>query len=125
MVEVPELNRKYLSRLKMELRATKKKFMRAHKFFCLDRIPPIEFFAKYCVPLTNKIEKIMAFESIFEELNVKFPEIANFDECRSIRFWNHYDTVVETFNYNGEVVDMEWDQYTNSFSEYWQNAQKK
>lgn len=125
MVEVLELNRKYLFRLKKELRAVKKKFMRAHKFYCLDRIPPLEFISKYAVPLTNKIEKIEAFRSFFEELNVKYPEIVVFDEISQIRFWHQDDTIVETFNYNGEVIDIKYDQYTDLYSKYWQDVFKK
>lgn len=122
MAELQELNKKYLSDMKKKLRVAKKKFFRAYRFYCLGTIPYHPFLEKYAIPLTNIVGKIQEFKEFFEELNVKFPQLPDFEDLidRSVTFWYQNNSIVEDLIYKGETINIEYDHYTDSLLEYWQ-----
>lgn len=122
MAELQELNKKYLLDMKKKMRAAKKKFFRAYRFYCEGKIPYHPFLEKYTIPITNIMEKMEALKEYFVELNVIYPKFPDFEELteRSVEFWYHHHYKVEELIYKGEEIDIEYGYYTDTLNDYWQ-----
>lgn len=121
MAELPELKKEYLFQIKKQLRVAKKKFFRAYRFHCEGKIPYHSFLEKYGIPLTNIAMKIEAFKEFFAELDVKYPQIPDFEELfeRRVEFWYHNSPKVEKLIYKGQEITIKYDYYTDLLHEYW------
>lgn len=121
MTVLQVLDEKYLRNLIKQLNVEKRKFKKAFKKFRAKSTPYHTFIVTYCIPLVNIKMKIEEFKEYFDELNVKYPKLPEFDE--DIHTTLHYvyqnDTIVEDFTYKGEIIDIEYDHVTTTIDPWY------